>query len=93
VPLQCSCVFLSIGDLAEVVVSRAGIGLDRLIGGGIALAAAVPLFSVSAVTRNPQTSAATSEFNALVLVAAVGFLGPIVARIAAETLRPVLSAI
>ena len=50
-------------------------------------------FSVSAVTHNPQTAAATSELNALFLVAAVGFLGPIVARIAAEMLRPVLSAI
>jgi hypothetical protein len=44
------------------------------------------------VTHSPQTSAATSEFNALVR-RCVGFLGPIVARIAAETLRPVLSAI
>src|SRR4051794_34259592 len=79
--------------LADAAVEPRGIGLGRLIGGGIALAAAVPLFSVSAITHNPQTAAATSELNALCLVAAVGFLGPIVARIAAEMLRPVLSAI
>jgi putative ABC transport system permease protein len=79
--------------LADAAVEPRGIGLGRLIGGGIAIAAAVPLFSVSAVTHNPQTAAATSELNALFLVAAVGFLGPIVARIAAELLRPVLSAI
>ncbi len=79
--------------LADAAVEPRGIGLGRLIGGGIALAAAVPLFSVSAVTHNPQTAAATSEMNALFLVAAVGFLGPIVARLAAELLRPALSAI
>ena len=78
--------------LADAAVEPRGLGLGRLIGGGIALAAAVPLFSVSAVTHNPQTAAATSEMNALFLVAAVGFLGPIVARIAAEMLRPALSA-
>ncbi len=79
--------------LADAAVEPRGIGLWRLIGGGIAIAAAVPLFSVSAVTHNPQTAAATSEMNALFLVAAVGFLGPIVARIAAGMLRPALSAI
>jgi putative ABC transport system permease protein len=79
--------------LADAAVEPRGIGLGRLIGGGIALAAAAPLFSVSAVTHNPQTAAATSEMNALFLVAAIGFLGPIVARIAAEVLGPVLSAI
>jgi putative ABC transport system permease protein len=79
--------------LADAAVEPRGIGLGRLIGGGIAIAAAVPLFSVSAVTNNPQTAAATSELNALFLVAAVGFLGPIVARVAAEMLRPVLTAI
>src|SRR5206468_2376717 len=79
--------------LADAAVEPRGIGLWRLIGGGIALAAAVPLFSVSAVTHNPQTAAATSEINALFLVAAVGFLGPIVAPIAAEMLRPALTAI
>ena len=79
--------------LADAAVEPRGLSLGRLIGGGIAIAAAVPLFSVSAVTHNPQTAAATSELNALFLVAAVGFLGPIVARIAAEILRPPLSTI
>jgi len=79
--------------LADAAVEPRGIGLGRLICGGIAIASAVPLFSVSAVTHNPQTAAATSEMNALFLVAAVGFLGPIVARIAAQMLGPVLSRI
>ena len=79
--------------LADAAIEPRGLSLGRLIGGGIAIAAAVPLFSVSAVTHNPQTAAATSELNALFLVAAVGFLGPIVARIAAEILRPPLSTI
>src|SRR3954453_18500488 len=79
--------------LADAAVEPRGIGLGRLIGGGIALAAAVPLFSVSAVTHNPQTAAAPPGMNALFLVAAVGFLGPIVARLVAEVLRPALSAV
>ena len=54
-----------------------------MVGGLLALAGAVPLFAVSATTGAPETAAATSEMTALFLVAAVGFLGPIVARLAA----------
>ena len=62
-----------------------------MVGGLIALAGAVPLFAVSATTGAPDTAAATSELTALFLVAAVGFLGPIVARVAAGLLGPPLA--
>ena len=62
-----------------------------MIGGLLALAGAAPLFAVSAATSAPDTAAATSEMNALFLVAAVGFLGPIVARLAAGVLGPPLA--
>jgi putative ABC transport system permease protein len=51
----------------------------------------VPLFAVSSTTRAPATAAATSEMTALFLVLAVGFLGPIVARLAAGLLGPPLA--
>ena len=79
--------------LADAAVEPRGIGLGRLIAGGLSIACAVPLFSVANLTRNPQTAAATSELTALFLVAAVGFLGPIIARLAAGLLGPVLSRI
>src|SRR4051794_22939922 len=79
--------------LADASVEPRGIGVGRLIGGAIAIAAAVPLFSVSNLTHSPQTAAATSEMSALFLVAAVGFLGPLVARLVAGVLGPVLSRI
>jgi putative ABC transport system permease protein len=77
--------------LADAAVEPRGVGLGRLIGGLIAIAGAIPLFFVAATTRSPQTAAATSEMTALFLVAAVGFLGPIVARVAAGFFRPVLA--
>jgi putative ABC transport system permease protein len=52
------------------------------------LAGAAPLAAVSVATSSPDTAAATSEMTALFLVAAVGFLGPIVARGAAVVLGP-----
>ncbi|HEY0416249.1 MAG TPA: FtsX-like permease family protein [Gaiellaceae bacterium] len=79
--------------LAEAAVEPRAIGLGRLIGGGISIAAAVPLFSVANLTHSPQTAAATSEMTALFLVAAVGFLGPLVALLAAFVLAPPLSRI
>jgi putative ABC transport system permease protein len=57
----------------------------------IALAGAAPLFAVSTTTSSPDTAAATSELTALFLVTAVGFLGPIVARVAAGLLGPPLA--
>ena len=62
-----------------------------MIGGLIALAGAAPLFAVSATTSAPDTAAATSEMTALFLVVAVGFLGPVVARVAAGVLGPPLA--
>jgi putative ABC transport system permease protein len=77
--------------LADAAIEPRGIGIGRLIGGGVSIAGAVPLFSVANLTQSAQTAAATSEMTALFLVAAVGFLGPAVARLAAALLGPVLS--
>ena len=77
--------------LAEAAVQPRLLGPGRVIGGLLALAGAVPLFAVSATTRAPDTAAATSEMTALFLVVAVGFLGPIVARLAAGLLGPPLA--
>jgi putative ABC transport system permease protein len=74
--------------LAEAAVEPRLIGPGRLIGGGLSLAGAAPLFAVAAATGDPETAAATSQLTALFLVAAVGFLGPVVARIAAGVLGP-----
>jgi putative ABC transport system permease protein len=79
--------------LADAAVEPRGIGIGRLIGGLLALAGALPLFSVASTTSSPSTAAATSEMTAIFLVTAVGFLGPIVARIVAGVLRPVLAGI
>src|SRR5205823_3962083 len=70
---------LALGDAA---VEPRLVGPGRIIGGLLALAGAVPLFAVSTTTSTPETAAATSEMTAICLVVAVGFLGPIVARIA-----------
>jgi putative ABC transport system permease protein len=77
--------------LADAAVEPRRIGFGRLIAGGVSIACAVPLFSVANLTHSPQTAAATSELTALFLVAAVGFLGPIIARLAGGLLGPVLS--
>src|SRR4051812_1878421 len=79
--------------LAQAAVEPRLLGPGRIIGGLIALAGAAPLFAVSATTGAPDTAAATSEMTALFLIAAVGFLGPIVARGAAMVLGPPLAAI
>ena len=77
--------------LSDAAVQPRLLGPGRVIGGLLALAAAVPLFAVSTTTATPDTAAATSELTALFLVLAVGFLGPIVARIAAGVLGPPLA--
>jgi putative ABC transport system permease protein len=79
--------------LTEAAVEPRLLGPGRAIGGVIALAGAVPLFLVSTTTSAPDTAAATSELTALFLVMAVGFLGPIVARIASGLLGPPLARI
>ncbi len=79
--------------LTDAAVEPRLIGPGRLIGGLISLAGAVPLFAVATTTSAPDVAAATSEMTALFLVAAVGFLGPIVARFAAGILGPPLARI
>jgi putative ABC transport system permease protein len=69
------------------------LGPGRIIGGLIALAAAVPLFAVSTTTTDPQTAAATSEINAVFLVVAAAFFGPVVAYAIARLLAPTLTAL
>jgi putative ABC transport system permease protein len=77
--------------LSDAAVEPRLLGPGRVIGGLIAIAGAVPLFAVSSTTSAPDTAAATSEMTALFLVAAAGFLGPIVARVAAGVLGPPLA--
>jgi putative ABC transport system permease protein len=77
--------------LSNAAVEPKLLGPGRVIGGLIALAGAAPLFAVSVSTGSPDTAAATSEMTALFLVAAAGFLGPIVARFAAAILGPPIS--
>jgi putative ABC transport system permease protein len=69
------------------------LGPGRIIGGLVALAAAVPLFLVSTTTTDPQTAAATSEINAVFLVVAAAFFGPAVAYAVARLLAPALTAL
>ena len=69
------------------------LGPGRIIGGLVALAAAVPLFTVSATTTTPETAAATAELNAIFLVVAAAFLGPIVPYVVARLLAPPLAAL
>src|SRR5690348_1072253 len=69
------------------------LGPGRIIGGLVALAAAVPLFLVSTTTTDPQTAAATSEINAVFLVVAAAFFGPVVASAVARLLAPALTAL
>ncbi|MEA2124078.1 MAG: putative transport system permease protein, partial [Solirubrobacteraceae bacterium] len=77
--------------LSDAAVEPRLLGPGRVIGGLLALGGAVPLFLVSTTTSAPDTAAATSELTALFLVTAVGFLGPIVARVAAGILGPPLA--
>jgi putative ABC transport system permease protein len=68
------------------------LGPGRVIGGLIALAGAVPLFAVSATTTDPQTAAPTSEIDAIFLVVAAAFFGPVAAYAVARLLAPALTA-
>jgi putative ABC transport system permease protein len=79
--------------LADAAVEPRLLGPARVIGGLLALAAAIPLFTVSTTTSTPETAAATSELNAIFLVLAVAFLGPIVAYAVARLLAPLLAAL
>jgi putative ABC transport system permease protein len=77
--------------LADASVEPRLIGPWRLFGGLLALAGAVPLLAVATTTSAPDSAAATSEMSAIMLVLAVGFLGPIVARIGARLIGPPLA--
>jgi putative ABC transport system permease protein len=79
--------------LTDAAVEPRLIGPGRLVGGLLALAGAVPLFLVSTTSHVPETAAATSEMTAIMLVLAVGFLGPIVARVGAKLIGPPLAAV
>jgi putative ABC transport system permease protein len=79
--------------LADAAVEPRLLGPGRLIGGLLSLAGAAPLFLVSTTTHVPETAAATSEMTAIMLVLAVGFLGPIAARLGAKLVGPPLAAI
>jgi putative ABC transport system permease protein len=79
--------------LTDATVEPGLLGPGRLIGGLLAMATAVPLFVVSATTSTLQTAAATSELNAIALVVAVAFLGPLVARLAAGLVGRPLAAL
>src|SRR6516164_6043644 len=79
--------------LTDAALEPRLLGPGRIIGGLLALACAVPLFTVSTTTSAPETAAATSELTAIFLVVAVGFLGPVVAYVAARLLAPPLAAL
>jgi putative ABC transport system permease protein len=79
--------------LSDAAVEPRLLGPGRLVGGLLALAGAVPLFIVSTTTHVPETAAATSEMTAIMLVLAVGFLGPIAARVGAMLVGPPLAAL
>jgi putative ABC transport system permease protein len=79
--------------LTDATLEPQLLGPGRIIGGLLALAGAVPLFTVSATTSTPATAAATSELTAIFLVVAVGFLGPVVAYAAARLLAPPMAAL
>jgi putative ABC transport system permease protein len=79
--------------LTDAAVEPRLLGPARVIGGLLALAAAVPLFTVSTTTRTPETAAATSVMSAIFLVVAVAFLGPVVAYAVARLLAPPLAAL
>src|SRR5262249_45333338 len=74
--------------LGDAAVEPRLLGPGRLIGGLLALAGAVPLYAVATTTHATDSAAATSEMTAIMLVLAVGFLGPIAAPIGPRLLRP-----
>jgi putative ABC transport system permease protein len=79
--------------LTDAAVEPRLLGPGRIIGGLLALAGAVPLFTVATTTSTPETAAATAEMSAIFLVVAVGFLGPIAAYLVARLLAPALAAL
>jgi putative ABC transport system permease protein len=79
--------------LTDAALEPRLLGPGRIIGGLLALAGAVPLFTVSISTSTPETAAATSEMSAIFLVVAAAFLGPLAAYLVARLLAPALAAL
>jgi putative ABC transport system permease protein len=79
--------------LTDAAAEPRPLGPGRVIGGLIALAGAVPLFAVSITTTDPQTAAPTSEIDALFLVVAAAFFGPVVVYAVARLCAPALTAL
>jgi putative ABC transport system permease protein len=79
--------------LTDAAAEPRRLGPGRVIGGLIALAGAVPLFVVSITTTDPQTAAPTSEVDALFLVVAAAFFGPVAVYAVARLLAPALTAL
>jgi len=79
--------------LTDAAIEPRLLGPGRIIGGLLALAGAVPLFTVATTTSTPETAAATAELSAIFLVVAVGFLGPIAVYVTARLLAPPLAAL
>src|SRR4051794_2664602 len=79
--------------LSDAAVEPRLLSPGRLVGGLLALAGAVPLFLVSTTSRAPDTAAAPAGMTAIMLVRAVGFLGPIVARLGGKVVGPPLAAL
>jgi putative ABC transport system permease protein len=79
--------------LTDAAVEPRLLGPGRIVGGLLAIAGAIPLFTVATTTTTPETAAATAEMTAILLVVAVGFLGPIAAYVAARLLGPPLAAL
>jgi putative ABC transport system permease protein len=79
--------------LTDATVEPRLLGPGRIVGGLLAIAGAVPLFTVATTTSTPETAAATAEMTAIMLVVAAGFLGPVVAYVAARLLAPPLAAL
>jgi putative ABC transport system permease protein len=79
--------------LSDAAVEPRLLGPGRVIGGLIALAGAAPLLAVAVTTTDPQTAAPTSEINALFLVVAAAFFGPVVTYAVARLLAPALTAL
>ena len=79
--------------LSDAAVEPRLLGPGRVSGGLIALAGAAPLLAVAVTTTDPQTAAPTSEINALFLVVAAAFFGPVVTYAVARLLAPALTAL
>jgi putative ABC transport system permease protein len=79
--------------LTDSAVEPRLLGPGRIVGGLLAIAGAIPLFTVATTTTTPETAAATSEMTAILLVVAVGFLGPVAAYVVARLVGPGLSAL